>query len=619
MSYRSLKRVLGESSLERKLRVLFSVGLLILMGGSFWYVLRIAENLVRSSSQVKAQQMILTHLLKVHLESVSLPESEPIDTGAMYKALSQQIPFGATNMEVRVLRRHVPVIDLKSVVADDNRERAVLEELENEFNAKIFPRMVAASEGRTGSDATLDAAGTGETDLFRDRFGGSEEYHFYKPLVFRSVCINCHLEQTSRAEDLYVPDPSLDRQIRNRLREVAWQKDKPVFVMRASLPYADFNTALNRTTAILLAIALATVFVSMLFLYLIVRYVIVKPLRHLQDVSDRITTGQLDVRSELATGDEFEALSRSFNKMVRHLVDTQQALRDANLDLDEKIDEQAQLALHLFEMNRIKGEFLASMSHELRTPLNSILGFSEVLESSQSLNERQRRYASNIRRSGRMLLELINDILDLAKLEAGKMAVRPTDVHLAALVSDLVEMLRPLAAEKRIDMTQQVAETLPVLRQDHMKIRQILTNLIGNAIKFTPEGGRIQVTIEHDDRWVVMTVSDTGVGIPEDERELIFEKFRQGTAALGSDQLTREHSGTGLGLSITRELCILLGGKIELESEVGKGSRFCVTLPIVLTESVRPGFSIEQRIDEIARRQRVEQDRVPAESGADGS
>jgi signal transduction histidine kinase len=125
------------------------------------------------------------------------------------------------------------------------------------------------------------------------------------------------------------------------------------------------------------------------------------------------------------------------------------------------------------------------------------------------------------------------------------------------------------------------------------------------------------VTVDHDDRWLTLTVRDTGVGIPEDERELIFEKFRQGTAALGADQLTREHSGTGLGLSITRELCILLGGKIELESEVGKGSQFRVTLPIVLTEPSRPGFSIEQRIDEIARRQRTEHERIPAESGTE--
>ncbi len=606
MSYRSLKRVLGESSLERKLRVLFSFGMLILMGSSFWYVLRIAENLVRSSSQVKAQQMILSHLLKRHLETISFNPGETHDFGMMYRSLSEQIPLEGTEMDVRVLARHVPINDLKSIVADDDRERAVLEELDREFQEKIMPRLIAASQGRAPPDAVGEATWAGETDLFRDRFGGEDRYFYYKPLVFRSVCINCHSENVVTPEGPYMPDPGLDLQTQNRLREVAWQTTKPVFVIRASLPYTEFRTALHRTTAILLTIALATVFLSMLFLYLIVRYVIVKPLRHLQDVSDRITTGQLDVRSELATGDEFEALSRSFNKMVRHLVDSQQALRDANLDLDEKIDEQAQLAMHLFEMNRIKSEFLASMSHELRTPLNSILGFSDVLESSQSLNERQRRYAGNIKRSGRMLLELINDILDLAKLEAGKMAVRPAELHLGPLVSDLVEMLRPLAIEKRIDLTYHVAESLPVLRQDQLKIRQILTNLIGNAIKFTPEGGRIQVTVEHDERSVYLTVSDTGVGIPEDERELIFEKFRQGTSALGADQLTREHSGTGLGLSITRELCILLGGKIELESEVGKGSQFRVTLPILLTESPRPGNSIEQRIDEIARRQRIE-------------
>ena len=155
------------------------------------------------------------------------------------------------------------------------------------------------------------------------------------------------------------------------------------------MSYREYRSAINRTTAILMAVAIATTFFAMLFLYLIVRYVIVKPLRHLQDVSDKISHGQMDIRSELNTGDEFERLSKSFNRMVRHLLDTQNALRAANQDLDQRIDEQAQLALNLFEMNKVKSEFLTNMSHELRTPLNSIIGFSEVLESVESLNEKQ--------------------------------------------------------------------------------------------------------------------------------------------------------------------------------------------------------------------------------------
>ncbi len=582
MSYRSIKRVLGESSLEPKLLLLFVVSLLVLIGGSFWYVMQIAENLVRSSSQVKAQQLILTHLLRQHLESIPLSENSA-DYKEMYQSLSGQIPVGGAVMQIRVLSPYAPAEDLKAVISDDSRERAILQEIQDQFMSRIFPQMIAAAQGTTAADDSLALKQGLETGLSRDRFGGDRQYYFYQPLVFRSVCINCHNDKGDPSKAFVAP-PNLDLQTQNRLREVAWQKDRPVFVVRAALPYRDFRTALNQTLAVLIAIAIATVFVSIFFLWLIVRYIIVKPLRHLQDVSDRISHGQLDTRSELKTGDEFEALSKSFNKMVRHLIDTQQALREANQDLDERIDEQAQLAMHLFEMNRLKSEFLTNMSHELRTPLNSILGFSDVLQSSQSLNEKQQRYAGNIKRSGRVLLELINDILDMAKLESGKMAVRPTDFQVRPLLTELTEMFRTLANEKRIDLVLRVPDALPLIHQDQMKVRQILTNLIGNAIKFTPEGGRIVLSAEAHDEHLVLHIADTGVGIADEERDLIFEKFRQGAAALGTDHLTREHSGTGLGLSIVRELCILLGGKIELVSEVGKGSLFTVTLPLMMPE-----------------------------------
>jgi signal transduction histidine kinase len=262
-------------------------------------------------------------------------------------------------------------------------------------------------------------------------------------------------------------------------------------------------------------------------------------------------------------------------------------------------------------MNKVKSEFLTNMSHELRTPLNSIIGFSEVLESVDVLNDKQRRYANNIKHSGRVLLELINDILDLAKIEAGKMEARPTEFSLAQLVGDMNEMVRNLAHEKRIDLQWKVAESTTPLRQDLIKVRQILTNLISNAIKFTPEGGRITISAYPDEQHnLVLKVEDTGVGIPEDEREIIFEKFRQGTAAIGGNQLTREHSGTGLGLSIVKELCILLGGKVELESAVGQGSTFTVTLPWVFTSVPRPNAELSHRIDDLTKHQRVDFGRV---------
>ena len=155
--------------------------------------------------------------------------------------------------------------------------------------------------------------------------------------------------------------------------------------------------------------------------YAIVRYVIVKPLRHLRDVSDAISRGNIALRADIHTGDEFEELAVAFNRMLRHLVTTQEELRQVNVNLDGKVDELAQANMRLYELNMLKSDFLATMSHELRTPLNSILGFSEVLGSIDALDDKQKRYVQNIQKSGRTLLEMINDILDLAKIESGKM------------------------------------------------------------------------------------------------------------------------------------------------------------------------------------------------------
>ncbi len=162
--------------------------------------------------------------------------------------------------------------------------------------------------------------------------------------------------------------------------------------------------------------------------YVIVRYVIVKPLKHLRDVSDAISRGNIDKRADIHTGDEFEDLAVAFNRMLRHLVEAQEELRHVNADLDGKVDELAQVNMRLYEMNRLKSDFLATMSHELRTPLNSIIGFSDVLGSIDSLDDKQKRYVQNIQKSGKMLLDMINDILDLAKIESGKMEVRLTRV-----------------------------------------------------------------------------------------------------------------------------------------------------------------------------------------------
>ena len=365
--------------------------------------------------------------------------------------------------------------------------------------------------------------------------------------------------------------------------------------------------AINRNRAILITAALVTAILAMVASYVIVRYVIVKPVKHLRDVSDAIAAGKLNIRSQIETGDEFEELSHAFNRMLHNLVSMQQELREVNGDLDRKVDELAQANMALFEMNRLKSDFLATMSHELRTPLNSIIGFSEVLSGSEQLQERQRRYAANIQTSGRMLLGMINDILDLAKIESGKMEVRTEDFSIRDVCEGLAALARPIAERKNIDLECRLDEAIPLLRQDAGKLRQILYNLLSNAIKFTPEGGRVSLRAHAEGRHVVIEVADTGIGIAEEDRDKIFEKFRQaGGSGQGDAVLTREHQGTGLGLSIVRELTKLLGGDVHLESRLGQGSTFTVRVPLQLPGNRMFEVNLsDERID-LSKARRVE-------------
>jgi two-component system, NarL family, sensor histidine kinase BarA len=320
-------------------------------------------------------------------------------------------------------------------------------------------------------------------------------------------------------------------------------------------------------------------------------------------VSDAVSRGNITLRADIHTGDEFEELATAFNRMLRHMTSAQEDLRQANTNLDGKVDELAQANMRLYEMNMLKSDFLATMSHELRTPLNSILGFSEVLGSIDALDEKQKRYVLNIQKSGKTLLEMINDILDLAKIESGKMETRLSDFRIGQVVTAQCDMARPLTERKNIDLEGHVEPELPPMHQDQARVQQILNNLLSNAIKFTPEGGRITISVRRDEtNFMVLDVADTGVGIADEDQQAIFEKFRQGRTAMpGGDAMTREHSGSGLGLSIVKELCRLLGGEVLMHSELGKGSTFTVRLPWVLQDQPRLDSALVEGFDEFTK------------------
>ena len=235
--------------------------------------------------------------------------------------------------------------------------------------------------------------------------------------------------------------------------------------------------------------------------------------------------------------------------------------------------------------NRLKSEFLASMSHELRTPLHTIIGFSELLgeELEGPLNEKQKRFVQHIHKDSLHLLELINDVLDISKIEADRLELRPEAFDFTALIAESVASVRSLADAKS-HILETASEVPTAVEADRLRIKQVLVNLLSNAIKFTPKGGRIGLEARVQDSFVVVSVNDTGVGIPPEEHESIFEKFHQvGATTKG----VRE--GTGLGLAITKRLVEQHGGSIWVQSKPEQGSTFLFTLPISSAEGKTQG------------------------------
>lgn len=589
-----LKSLFRNWSLERKGLLFLGLALFISLVLGFFAVQFVAERLVKETTRRSARDFANTVVRLRHAtwdspsKSSAVSDSDTaLKSGSLPSPDSDLFESGSTypmRSELLRLKDGLEHVKLGGEVAQGNdlgwlmKLHTRLSELESAAKAKYEAERREGTATSTNSENTANAWSTlaNPTNAIFEEDGPIQgDYIYYHPIRFQDGCRQCHQRSVSESQPRLAPI-SVD----------------PFRVLKIRIPVSETRVWRIWSYSLLSSIGIGTLALSLFFIHLVLKRLVINPLSELKFVSDEITGGKTDLQFRVDTDDEFTELSDSFNRMLRHLTETQHQLQMVNKELDSRIDELASVNLQLFEANRLKGEFLANMSHELRTPLNSILGFSDVLSGIETLTDKQRRWVGNIQNSGRILLEMINDILDLAKVEAGKMEVRPVSFDLLSVISAQVEIFRKLAEDKNIDL--QVDSSRSELRivQDQSKIAQILTNLLSNAIKFTPEGGLVTIAAEAiSDQTFFFSVADTGIGIAPYEHEVIFEKFRQASANTNSDALTREHSGTGLGLSIVRELCRLLGGDISLTSKLGQGSNFRVELPLRYGEEEEMGDS----------------------------
>jgi two-component system, NarL family, sensor histidine kinase BarA len=355
---------------------------------------------------------------------------------------------------------------------------------------------------------------------------------------------------------------------------------------------------LATNTAFLLVSGVGVMLMALLVFYIVTQKLIIRPVGALRAAAERVREGNLAIRAELRTGDEFEQLADTINSMLGDMQAAQERLRAINAAMDLKLHELAEANMSLHQAAKVKGEFLASVSHELRTPLNSINGFAELLveqarteagspDAPPSVGKRVR-YLENILTAGKGLLALINSLLEMARVEAGKVELRIERLTLRDACEGLLGLIAPLGDKKGVQLRLEVPDDLPAIQTDVKKFQQIVFNFLSNAVKFVEPAERtgrtpvVSLRAERlvgtdagaDDR-VRISVIDNGPGIPREEHHRIFEKFYQRDSGH-----TREQGGTGLGLAISKELAGILGGEIQVDSEAGRGAMFSLILPV---------------------------------------
>lgn len=372
---------------------------------------------------------------------------------------------------------------------------------------------------------------------------------------------------------------------------------------------ADYVVEVQQGIQKTFAIAFAVTYISLFILVYIVSTILTRPMIRLVTATEKLSEGDyhqtLSQFRKKRFRDEISTLAETFERMVEKVRKREELLQESNQSLEEKVarrteelqTKNTQLARansDLARATRLKDEFLANMSHELRTPLNAILGMTEGLQEHVfgDLNQQQFKALKTIEQSGFHLLDLITDILDIARVEAGQLELNYTPTTVAALCQSSLTFVRQQAIAKRIQLETKLPPNLPNLQVDERRIRQVLINLLSNAVKFTPEEGNITLEVRlpsaHEselagERFIQFAVTDTGIGIAPEHLHHLFQPFIQIDSALN-----RRYEGTGLGLALVKRLVELHGGQVQVSSKVGVGSCFTIDLPVKPSKLLHP-------------------------------
>jgi signal transduction histidine kinase len=486
---------------------------------------------------------LLVTLLFIAMAVVSLltivstaKQSQLLDEAHELVSLAQQ--------SEQALARQMHYTDLALLSQDEVAISKILRE-NNRFNDRL---------------AKLEAAGTAQPALV-EQIRSSQDEAMSVVADMANAIRDGKLGSVTAA--LLNRQERLDDEITTRVGQLVEAQQTRMTRLRDNVTAANKRSLVLTTTFAVIAIILA------LLGGFVISWSLILPVREAQGFLNQVAKGNFGGRISVPNRDEFGALADRMNHMSQELYRFDREQRQAAAELGRLNDQLAQTS-------KAKSEFLANMSHELRTPMNAILGFTEMVidglygDIPAELHEP----LTDIQVNGRHLLRLINDVLDLSKIEAGRMQLHPGEYSVREVVDIVHVSLRSLAAEKGLDFAVSVPDNLPVAFGDNGRITQCLMNLAGNAIKFTSEG-RVEIGVQLVGNELLYRVSDTGIGIPKEELENVFAEFRQIDSTV-----TREFGGTGLGLTITKKFVEMHGGRIWIESEVGKGCTFFFAVPL---------------------------------------